>query len=265
MTNKLMAVAAGVGVTAVVMFATGTIGTVGGHAGARNAAFAADAPIVVELFTSQSCYSCPPAEAFLGELLATRDDILALEFHVDYWDTLNYGSAGRWKDVFSSPESTHRQSVYNQAIRGRSGGYTPQMVIHGEREAVGSRRGEVNAALAGIDRPADQQMSVAIAPADGHRLTVTLDGPATPPAAVWLIRFDREHSTRVLRGENKGKTLTNHNVVRDVQRIGDWQGQALTIELDGIELGDNQGCAVLVQPDTQGPILGAAACPTASS
>ena len=88
-----------------------------GDAGAEDRA---GRPIVVELFTSQSCYSCPPAEAYLGEL-AKRDDIIALEHHVDYWDQLVYGSAGRWKDTFSSPEATERQQRYNRRIYTGSG------------------------------------------------------------------------------------------------------------------------------------------------
>ena len=103
-------------------------------------------PTVIELFTSQSCYSCPPAEAFLGELVEERSDILALEFHVDYWDELVHRGS-KWKDVFSSPDSTQRQRVYNVSIRGRASVYTPQMIIGGAAEAVGSNRGNVLAAL----------------------------------------------------------------------------------------------------------------------
>jgi hypothetical protein len=87
-------------------------------------ASAGDAPVVVELFTSQGCYSCPPAEAMLAEL-AQRDGIVALEHHVDYWDALNYGAAGRWKDVFSRPEATERQRVYASVVPGRGHSYTP--------------------------------------------------------------------------------------------------------------------------------------------
>ena len=96
------------------------------------AAAAEEVPTVVELFTSQGCYSCPPAEAFLGEL-AKRSDVVALEFHVDYWDDLVYGSAGQWKDPFSDPAYTRRQQVY---ARGIPGGrvYTPQIVVDGRLE-----------------------------------------------------------------------------------------------------------------------------------
>ena len=97
---------------------------------------------MVELFTSQSCYSCPPEEAYLGELSGEKD-ILALEYHVDYWDSLNYGGHGRWKDAISTPEMAARQRDYNAEIRDTRSVYTPQMVIGGRTETVGSRRREV--------------------------------------------------------------------------------------------------------------------------
>ena len=267
MTNKLLAVVIGVGGVAALTFgAPAIVGWSGfSRAGVAGETTATNGPIVVELFTSQSCYSCPPAEAFLGELIGSRSDILALEFHVDYWDDLVYGSAGRWQDVFSSPESTRRQVVYNEAIRGRSGVYTPQMIVHGRREAVGSRRNDVNAALRAVASAEAERLGVVIAPADTGGYTVTLDGPVATPATIWLVRFDRAIETKVLRGENKGKTLTNHNVVRQVEEIGDWRGATMTLELGDLVLGENQGCAVLVQPHPQGPMLGAAASPTTRS
>ncbi len=120
-------------------------------------------PTVVELFTSQSCYSCPPAEAFLGEL-AQQPGVIALEFHVDYWDDLVYGLAGRWKDVYSNPAYTRRQRAYNQAIKGRPGAYTPQMVIDGSRETVGSRRSAVYDAIEAASRDSRPRAQVSIAP-----------------------------------------------------------------------------------------------------
>ena len=100
---------------------------------------AAEQLTVIELFTSQSCYSCPPAEKILGKL-AQRDDIIALEHHVDYWDQLIHGSDGNWRDIFSSPESTDRQRRYNQSVEGRGYSYTPQMVFNGKAETVGNRK-----------------------------------------------------------------------------------------------------------------------------
>ncbi len=220
----------------------------------------AGGPAVVELFTSQSCYSCPPAEALLGEL-AGRDDLIALELHVDYWDDLVYGSAGRWKDVFSSPAFTARQRRY--AARIRNGGvYTPQIVVDGVVQAVGSRRGRV---LRLVERSArivkPVLVSVQIAPEGGF--TVTLAPRAgRPSAAVLLARYDLRRVTPVEAGENKGKTLVNHHVVRELREVGDWAGDPVEIPLADIRLGPDEGCAVLVQAHDQGAILGAAACPS---
>ena len=219
---------------------------------------------VVELFTSQSCYSCPPAEAYLGEL-AGRGDVIALEFHVDYWDELVYGAAGRWKDVFSSPANTERQRVYNRNIRGTTQVHTPQMVIDGHAEAAGTRKGDVENAIAGRSRDQRPRLDVAIANAPGGGLTVAIDGPVKGPAAVWLARFKRADVTRVQAGENEGKTLTNHHVVTGMERIGMWSGVATTATVQGVALAPGEGCAVLVQNEAQGPILGAAACPPPSA
>ncbi len=216
---------------------------------------------VVELFTSQSCYSCPPAEAYLGELVE-RDDVIGLEFHVDYWDDLVYGSAGRWKDVFSSPAHTERQRLYNRNIRDTAQVYTPQMVIDGRAEAAGTRRGAVDATIDAQARNPRPRLDVTIANTADGGLAITIDGPLKVPAAVWLARFERAHVTRVKAGENKGKTLTNHHVVTRMERIGTWSGSAMTATVPGVSLAAGEGCAVLVQNEAQGPILGAAACVT---
>ncbi len=218
-----------------------------------------EATVVVELFTSQSCFSCPPAEAFLGELVGSDgEDILALEWHVDYWDNLTYGSAGRWKDVFSDPAFTERQRQYNQTLRGRRNVYTPQMIVGGREQAVGSRRDEVRDAIAKA-RGAGYVMDVDVSATAGG-LQIAVDGDHAGDASIWLVRFDLEHTTEVLRGENKGKTLTNHHVVRTTERVGDWSGASVTINAAD-HRGSGQGCAVLVQTDALGPLLGAATCP----
>ncbi len=225
-------------------------------------------PTVVELFTSQSCYSCPPAEAFLGELVQERDDVLGLEFHVDYWDRLVHGGSA-WKDIFSSPDSTHRQRVYNMRIRGRSSVYTPQMVIAGSTEAVGSNRREVLAAVADVSGRVSV-LEVAVAQSNQGTLEVSVGGTREEAATVWYVQYLREHTTEVLRGENKGKTLTNHNIVREFRPIGEWRGEALRLDLGDVDLPPDHGCAVLVQTLDQdtgvpGPILGAAVCPATVS
>ncbi len=225
-------------------------------------------PTVVELFTSQSCYSCPPAEAFLGELVEERADVLGLEFHVDYWDELVHGG-GKWKDIFSSPESTQRQRVYNLRIRGRANVYTPQMVIDGVAEAVGSNRGAVLRAVSAASGQG-QVLGVSIDPVDGRGYQVRIDGTLPEEATIWYVQYLRQYTTDVLRGENKGKTLTNHNIVREFRPIGAWEGESLELDLTEVELPADHGCAVLVQRiDTEhnvpGPILGAGVCPAQTS
>ncbi len=225
-------------------------------------------PTVVELFTSQSCYSCPPAEAFLGEL-AQQPSVIALEFHVDYWDDLVYGLAGRWKDVYSNPAYTQRQRAYNQAIKGRPGAYTPQMVIDCALETVGSRRSAVHDAIEAASRDSRPRAHLSIAPGPAGGLTVTLEGDpggdAEGAAEVWLVRFILARTTQVRAGENNGKSLTNHHVVTELRRIGQWSGGPARVELPEVNLGPGEGCAILVQDGRPGPILGAATCPRPSS
>ena len=219
----------------------------------------AKGPRVVELFTSQSCYSCPPAEQFLGEL-SGRDDIVALEFHVDYWDDLSYGSAGKWKDVFSDPAFSERQRGYAGAIPG-SQTYTPQMVVDGRFQAVGSHEREVNSLIdrAAADNGGHAAVSIAATGAKGA--SVAVSGGSGTAADIWLVRFDLEHDTRVRAGENKGKLLTNRNVVRAIDWVGRWNGGSATYTVKDLGVGVNRGCAVIVQAGDYGPILGAAKCP----
>jgi len=237
------------------------------------AAAADEPPTVVELFTSQGCYSCPPAEAFLRDL-AQEKSVLALEFHVDYWDDLVYGAAGKWKDVFSKREFTERQSGYNRRIRGRGNVYTPQMVIDGRIEAVGSQRLKVLSAIRGAEaarrRPGEGHVAVAVSLADsraepGSGATVSLGGGTgaafAAPVDVWMVRLLRERETVVRAGENKGKTLVSRNIVTEIRHIGVWRGHDASFRVPGFSLGDREGCAVLVQDARQGPVLGAGACP----
>ncbi len=219
----------------------------------------AEGPAVLELFTSQSCYSCPPAEALLGELVQ-RDDLIALEFHVDYWDDLVYGAAGQWKDVFSDPAYTRRQHRYARTIPG-SQSYTPQVVVDGSAQTVGSRsrsvRRLVERAAAG-GKPA----RVTVRARAGGGLAVTVAAAAhAAEAEVLLARYDVRRVTEVKAGENKGKTLVNHHVVRELRALGGWSGAHAEFELPDPGLLPGQDCAVIVQAVGQGPILGAAACP----
>lgn len=223
-----------------------------------------DGPVVVELFTSQGCYSCPPAEKFLGDL-AGQKSVLALEFHVDYWDDLVHGGDGKWKDVFSKREYTLRQRGYNQRIRGRGNVYTPQMVIDGRYEAVGSRRLSVLAEIKRAERARKDRVGVNVMLDGGHVRTVGLNGTVKSSGSVWLVRYIRSKETRVRSGENKGKSLLSHNIVTEVQKIGAWSGKSQEIGVNGFTLAEGEGCAVLVQDDRQGPIIGAAPCPQETS
>jgi hypothetical protein len=222
---------------------------------------AAERPTVVELFTSQGCYSCPPAEAFLREL-AKRPDIIALEFHVDYWDELVYGAAGKWKDPFSSPMATARQRQY-AAVFGTGRVYTPQMVVDGRTEGVGSHRSEINAAIAAASAKAEEAVGISVAAGEDGSLGIAVDGPSVGKATLWLVQFDRSHTTEVLAGENKGKRLSSSNVVRELRRLADWTGGRLEISVEARQLDAADSCAVLLQSPRQGPILQAAHCPPA--
>jgi hypothetical protein len=220
-------------------------------------------PVVVELFTSQGCYSCPPAEAFLGEL-ADRADVVALEFHVDYWDSLNYMWHGQWKDPFSAPEHTQRQRLYNVAIRGQSGVYTPQMVVDGRFETVGSHRGKVNDIM---DRAAKTvgKLTVSVT-AQGGRLQASVSEGAAGVADIILVRFQDRAETVVQKGENHGKVLVSRHIVRETRKLGTWRGAQTALDLPrNATGGDGMGCAVLVQAPNHGPVLGATLCPKGPS
>lgn len=221
---------------------------------ARPAA-AADAPppTVVELFTSQGCSSCPPADEFLGEL-AQRPDLLALSIHVDYWDYIG------WKDPFASPDNTKRQRDYAQALKLRYV-YTPQMVIQGISHATGSDRSSVLRRIA--EAEALPRLPVTVRHAGG-RIEVTVAGAdkgidGSDEAAVWLAVFDRQHETAIQRGENGGRTLKHHNVVRNMMQVGTWTGEPLKLTATLADFGGHpDGCAVIVQSVKTGRILGAA-------
>jgi hypothetical protein len=215
-------------------------------------AAAEPAALVVELFTSQGCSSCPPADALLGRLVK-QAGVLALSFHVDYWNYLG------WVDPFSSKKSTYRQKDYAMALR-QSGVYTPQMIIQGAQGAIGSDPRAVELAVASA-RARPLPVPVRLAALDGRRLRVNTDAaPAATGADLWLALFDRLQTTRIMRGENEGKTLTYHHVVRELRNVGRHSGGALDLAVPATgEKGEKfAGAAILVQQPKGGPILGAA-------
>ena len=212
-------------------------------------------PVAVELFTSQGCYSCPPAEKYLTEL-ADRPDVVALEWHVDYWDDLVYGSAGQWKDPFSMREATVRQYEYNGVLEGRRRAYTPQMIVAGRAGMVGSDRPKVERAIGQMKRAQGPARVKVMSGADG-KLTVTSTGGE---GKLWRVDFLREHVTKVLRGENKGKTLESRHIVRSKQLIGEAGVGAVTMDAPAA----GHGCAILMQRNETAPILAAAYCTSPS-
>ena len=207
---------------------------------------------VVELFTSQGCSSCPPADAFLGEL-ARQPDILALSFHVDYWDYIG------WKDPFAKAKYTQRQRGYSRAFH-KSFVYTPQMVIHGMLDATGSDTVKVRSIIKKAAQRLDTPLTLKRTGDGGLQISVG-QSPHPVQASVWLALYDPEHVTKVRRGENRGQTVKNFNVVRLFRKIGEWRGDGIKISVSAAELEPHagKGCAVFLQNAEKGPILGAAA------
>jgi hypothetical protein len=213
-------------------------------------------PVVVELFTSQGCLSCPPADAYLTQL--SKDPaILALSMHVDYWNGLG------WKDTFSSPEVTARQRSYARNL-GAHYVYTPQMVVMGAAHAVGSNRSEVARLIAEARARVAPAPAVAIDHTARNALTIRIGaGQVKGRATVWLVAYDTRHETKVAAGENGGRTLAYSNVVRGIRSIGAWDGSATSLSVNITEEMDDgyQNCAVLVQAGEAGPIIASASIP----
>ena len=210
------------------------------------------APVVVELFTSQGCNSCPPADVLLGEL-ARQPGVIALGFHVDYWNYLG------WHDPFSNKKFTYRQKEYAMALR-QTGVYTPQMVVQGRRGEVGSDRRAVMQAVADA-RKAKPGATVLLEKLEGNRLRAVVSAAADAKGAnIYMALFDRRHATKIPRGENEGRTLTNFHVVREWKKLGQFEGEKAEFAVTAAgEKGEKRsGAAVLVQQGKGGPILGAA-------
>ncbi len=228
--------------------------------GIASAADTASKPVgVVELFTSQGCYSCPPADKNLAELIAAEPDMLALEFHVDYWNDLVWGSDGTWQDPFSKAEYTQRQRLYDLvALQGRRGVYTPQAIINGQYALVGINKQQTRKVL---DATVPTDVAVSVNAVDG-KLVVNVDNPDNlQGASIFLARFLKKTSTDVTGGENNRKQLHNVNVVTDYQSLGRLAGESQHSFVVAANADSNTGCAVVVQSEILGPILGAAVCP----
>jgi hypothetical protein len=211
--------------------------------GVSAASVAQEAPTVVELFTSQGCSSCPPADAFLTDLARQRRDVLPLAFHVTYWDSLG------WKDPYSLEAATDRQREYARHIGDDNGVYTPQMVVDGTTGFIGSNRSQ---GLSVIDDAARKTVPVSVA-RDGQSLLIKV-GPGAGHAQVLLVGFDPSHETPIGRGENSGRTLRETNIVRSLTPLSAWSGSPVELR-EPPPLGE--GFAVLLQAE-DGRIIGAA-------
>jgi hypothetical protein len=219
-----------------------------GAAVAREAAPAG--PWAVELFTSQGCSSCPPADRLLGAL-ARRADIVALSYHVDYWDYIG------WKDRFSSAATTQRQRAYARNLKQRYV-YTPEMVVDGIAHDPAVTNAAVEAMLDKARARSPRRATPDLACAPGNPLTIRLAAfkLENGPADIVLAVYDRRHSTPVHSGENDGRTLDNFNVVRRFETVSRWDGSAAQWTVPTDRFGPDQGIAVLVQSTEQGPIIG---------
>ncbi len=208
------------------------------------AAASVDQPVVVELFQSQGCSSCPPANAMLNRL-ADRADLLPLNFGVTYWDRLG------WKDKFAHPAYTERQWDY--ARSGKRGNVaTPQFIINGHGVVTGSDAGLLAQAIRGEDRKIRGPMITV----EGKSIHLTA-GRTDAPATVWLVRYDpRTRNVGIGRGENEGRVLPHRNVVTGLRALGTWKGNSMTFDQPAYR-DANQRSAILVQHGTGGRIIAA--------
>lgn len=208
--------------------------------------------VVVELFTSQGCMACPPADKIMAKI-AREEGVVGLSWPVDYWDYLG------WKDTFASPAYTARQAAYNQAV-GRNGVYTPQVIINGRAQAVGSREEEIRTLIRSLKAQGSLKIEVTL---DGDRENLTIDigeGLDGASASVWLVMYDAEQIVDIQYGDNRGRSLSYANIVRGTQSLGSWNGERMRLAIDMARVAEvGADCiAVLVQQGEAGPIIGAA-------
>jgi hypothetical protein len=227
-----------------------------GGAGGEPAAAGTRVKAVLELFTSQGCSSCPPADALL-KTYASRRDVVALTLPVDYWDYLG------WKDTFANAKHSLRQKAYAKK-RGDGRVYTPQVVVNGQAHVNGGSAADIDRAIAIESAKLEGRRVGVDLRAEGHQLVIGLagapEGSDVREANVWLAVVQREAEVPIKSGENRGRTLSYVNVVRELTSIGMWSGTPQTIRIDRESVAQ-QGAdrfAVLVQHGKGGPLLGAA-------
>lgn len=213
---------------------------------ARKVAAPSNGPLtVVELFQSQGCSSCPPANANVNALAESRNDVLALSYGVTYWDKLG------WKDTFAKPEYTARQWAYARA-RARGNVWTPQVYVNGRDDVVGANPAQLTAAVARA-----KPLAATLRVAQG-RVAVAAGAAPKGGADILLVRYEpRAIAVPIRAGENGGRTLPHRNIVRQLVTIGRWTGPALSVALPAAP-GPGLAQAVLLQHGAGGPIIAAA-------
>jgi hypothetical protein len=222
----------------------------------------ADPRAVVELFTSQGCSSCPPADKIVGEL-AKDPNVIALSMPIDYWDYLG------WKDTLADSRFSARQKAYSH-MRGDRDVYTPQVVVNGAAHVIGSDRARIEGAIKDTGKT-DKVMSLPVTMSlSGKQLTVSVaaakDANTPMRGEIWLCSISKAVPIAIGRGENRGREVTYHNVVRNLLKVGDWNGSpgSWTVPLDSVMFDGIDAAAVLVQDgsrDKPGRMLGAAFTP----
>lgn len=200
--------------------------------------------IVVELYQSQGCSSCPPANANVAAI-SDRPDVLALSFAVTYWDHLG------WRDTFAKQQFTARQYAYAHGL-GHSNVYTPQVVLNGQADLSAVDSGELAAAMSRVPRVSSQSIALT------NGAVQIGAGQPQPPADVWLVRYDRRTlPVPISAGENGGRTLPHKNIVRDLVHLGTWSGAPVSFPV-APPADANFGTAILVEKQNGGPIVAAA-------
>lgn len=210
---------------------------------------------VVELFTSQGCASCPPADSFFNDLVQ-KGDVIALAYHVDYWDYLG------WKDTLAKPENTERQYAYMRSFGDRSI-YTPQLVVNGRADFKGGDRKSIESSLTSFSSNGEG-MVVNLSVSETKDSIIIKVGPTDQPEAeayLVLVYFEPPRAIDIERGENEGRKAIYLNAVNGVRVAGVWHGKVMEFELPKSEFESKGGCAALLQGKTEdgklGPILGA--------
>ncbi len=229
----------------------------GGHMTSAAKADGYTPKAVVELFTSQGCSSCPPADKIMAGY-ASNKDILSLSWHVDYWNYLG------WKDTFSEAQFTDRQRRYATSLKERQI-YTPQAIVNGRDHTVGSRKGKIDGMMKGFSS-GSKGLSVPITvkvTKDQMQIRVAGSASLKNHPTLYMVYYNRSEKVKIERGENRGKTIVYHNIVREIQMLGMLKGGAISVDLplSEIKRAGYDSCAILLQETnadgSPGAIIGA--------